>query len=96
MKEKKLRIGDKIRWNTPIGGGVIYTILDIDTTRPTFSIGPLEVREDILFQWRYDGIIHHEWGHSYEDLNLNLNKGGIIILERDIEPIRELLKFSLV
>jgi hypothetical protein len=96
MKEKKLRIGDKIRWNTPIGGGVTYTIIDIDTSRPTYFIGPLEVRQDILFQWRYDGIIHHEWGHSYEDLNLNLNKGGITILERDIEPIRELLKFSLV
>jgi len=92
---KKLRIGDKIKWNVPIGSGVTYTIIDIDTTRPTFSIGPLEVREDILFQWGYDGIIHHEWGHSYHDLNQNLNKGGITILERDILPVRDIKKFTL-
>ncbi len=96
MKERKLKIGDKIRWNIPIGGGVIYTIMDIDTTRPTRSFGPFEIREDILFQWECDGRTNLEWCHSYHDLNLNLNKGGIIILERDIKPNRDLLKFSLV
>ena len=91
----KLRIGDKIKWNTSIGGGTIYTILDIDTTRPTIWIAGKEFKSEVLFQWEdFDGY-YQGWGHSIDYLNQNLNNGGIIIVERNMVPHKELLKFSL-
>ena len=96
MKEKRLRIGDKIKWNVPIGGGLIYTIMNIDTSRPYIRVDRYPYENQILFQWEdSSGTIHQEWSHSYEDLNRNLNKGGITIVERNMVPYKELLKFSL-
>jgi hypothetical protein len=91
----KLRIGDKIKWNVSIGGDFIYTILDIDTSREPLRIIGIEIRSEVLMQWESDGELHQEWGHSYHDLNMNLNNGGITIIGRDIEPIKEIKKFTL-
>jgi hypothetical protein len=77
----KLRIGDKIKWNVSVGGGIIYTVLEFE--------------EEILFQWEVDGIITESWGHSYEELNKCLNKGGITIVSRSMEPIKEIKEFML-
>jgi len=92
---RKLRIGDKIKWDVTIGGNIIYTILDIDTSREPNYIGHIEIRQDILFQWEFCGLIHESWCHSYDDLNQNLNRGGIIIIKSGIEPIKEVKKFTL-
>lgn len=93
--ENKLRVGDKIRWNVPVGGNTIYTILDIDLSRPKTIINGYQLSNEILFQWEECGQVITHWGHSYQGLNERLNKGGIIILERRIEPNKELLKFKL-
>ena len=93
--KKKLRIGDKVRWNVPVGGDTIYTIMDIDTSRPVKVVAHMEFKEEVLFQWLEDGLIRQTWSSSIDDLNKNLNKGGITIVERSIEPNKELLKFSL-
>lgn len=91
----KLRIGDKIKWNVPIGGDEIYTIVNIDTTRPTLCIVGKEIKSEVLFQWEdFDGQ-HQLWCHSIDYLNQNLNNGGITIVERSMVPHKELLKFSL-
>lgn len=93
----KLRIGDKIRWNVTVGGDTIYTIIDIDTNRePHIMSSGYEFQEHILFEWEdYSGCKIMSWGHSYDELNKLLNKGGLIIVSRSIEPIRELKKFKL-
>lgn len=95
MKKKKLRIGDKIRWNNSIGGDTVYTIMDIDPSRPTTTIFTTEYKNEILFQWEHWGTVSQNWSHSIDALNDLLNEGKIIIVERDIKPYKELLKFSL-
>jgi hypothetical protein len=92
----KLRIGDKIRWNVSIGSGTVYTIIDIDTNREPRMASGYEFHDQILFEWEdYFGCKCTDWGHSYDELNKLLNKGGLIIVSRSIEPIRELKKFKL-
>jgi hypothetical protein len=91
----KLRIGDKIKWNVSVGGGIIYTVLDINTSRPPLTLGSVEFEEEILFQWEVDGIITESWGHSYEELNKCLNRGGITIVSGSMEPIKEIKEFTL-
>ena len=89
----KLRIGDKIKWNVAIGGDIIYTIIDIDTSRVLSSSG---FNEEVLFEWEdFLGEVRQLWCHSYDGLNERLLMGGIIIVERDIEPIKEIKKFTL-
>jgi hypothetical protein len=93
--KQKLQIGDKIKWNVPIGGGEVYTILDIDTSRPTVRVGNHTLKKEILFQWDQDGRTVQRWGHDYHGLNQNLNKGGIIILNPRVEPVKWIKKFTL-
>lgn len=93
--KKKLRIGDKIKWNNSIGDGTVYTILDIDTSRPTTTILSTEFKNEILFQWEDWDTVSQNWSHSIDALNTLLNEGRIIIVEREIKPYKELLKFSL-
>ena len=93
----KLKIGDKIKWNVPIGGDVIYTIIDIDTSRDEIEVIPdLFLKSEVLYQWEDDdGTICQGWGHSYDDLNDNLLRGGISILNGGIEPYKCIKKFKL-
>lgn len=92
----KLQIGDKIRWNVPVGGDTVYTIIDIDTNREPRRVSEYEFHEHILFEWEdYFGNKMMGWGHSYDELNKLLNKGGVNIVYRSIEPVRELKKFKL-
>ena len=93
--KQKLRIGDKIRWNVPIGSGVVYTILDIDTSRPTVRVGNHTLKSEVLLQWDQGGQILQTWGYDYHRLNQNLNKGGIIILNPRVEPVKWVKKFTL-
>ena len=96
---RKLKIGDKIKWNQSIGAGIIYTILDIDTSREqTVLTTPNKIYvfdSQILLQWQeYDGKITQCWNYSLEDLNQEIVKGRISILNSEIEPYQHLPKFS--
>lgn len=93
----RLQIGDKIRWDDPINlnseyGEIIYTILDIDTSRPTEIINGLEVKKEILFQWEYGGRITQVWSHDYQKVNQLINEGLIVILNPKITPIKWIKK----
>lgn len=96
---RKLKIGDKIKWNQRIGGNLIYTILDIDITHPpTVLTTPNKIYcfdSQILLQWQeYDGKITQCWNYSLEGLNQEIVKGRISILNSEIEPYQHLPKFS--
>ena len=96
---RKLKIGDKIKWNQPIGAGIIYTVLDIDTSREqTVLTTPNKIYvfdSQILLQWQeYDGKITQCWNYSLEDLNQEIVKGRISILNSEIEPYQHLPEFS--
>ena len=96
---RKLKIGDKIKWNQPIGAGIIYTVLDIDTSHEqTVITTPNKIYyfdSQILLQWQeYDGKITQCWNYSLEDLNQEIVKGRISILNSEIEPYQHLPKFS--
>jgi len=95
IMKQKLQIGDKIRWNVPLGSGVVYTVLDIDTSRPTVRMGNNTLKNEILLQWDQDGQTTQLWGYDYHSLNQNLNKGGITILNPRVEPFKYLKKFTL-
>lgn len=96
---RKLKIGDKIKWNQSIGGNIIYTILDIDTSREqTVLTTPNKIYvfdSQILLQWQeYDGKITQCWNYSLEDINQEIVKGRISILNQELEPYKHLPKFS--
>ena len=96
---RKLKIGDKIVWNQRIGGSIIYTILDIDLTRPPSIITtPNQVYvfdSQILLQWQeYDGKITQSWNYSLDEINQAIFTGLISILNSEIEPYQHLPKFS--
>ena len=96
---RKLKIGDKIVWNQRIGGSIIYTILDIDLTRPPSIITtPNQVYvfdSQILLQWQeYDGRLTQSWNYSLDDFNQEIIKGRISILNSELEPFQYLPKFS--
>lgn len=89
--DNKLKIGDKIKWNVLIGGDTIYTILDIDASRPPTRIGGYEFQNQFLFERKdIDGETVSLWDHSYESLNNLLNSGDITIVGRGISPCRHL------
>jgi hypothetical protein len=94
---------DKIRWNLPedLGGGTIYTILDIDRTRKLKDIKNedgdvlLQVKEEILFKWYnpHTGEEQIEWGHDYDLLNEEIKNNRIIIVEkRKMIPTADVIK----
>ena len=95
---RKLKIGDKIKWNLPIGGNLIYTVLDIDALREqTVLITPNKTYHfdnQILVQWQeWDGNIAQCWNYSLDSLNQEIARGRILILN-EIEPCKHLPKFS--
>jgi hypothetical protein len=96
---RKLKIGDKIKWNLPIGGNTIYTILDIDILREqTVLITPNKTYHfdnQILLQWQeWDGRITQSWGYSLDEINQEIARGRISILNSEIEPCKHLTRFS--
>ena len=96
---RKLKIGDKIKWNLPIGGNTIYTVLDIDILREqTVLITPnktYHLDHQILVQWQErDGNITQCWGYSLDSLNQEIVRDRISILNSEIEPCKHLPKFS--
>ena len=96
---RKLKIGHKIKWNLPIGAGIIYTILDIDTLREqTVLTTPNKTYyfdNQILVQWQErDGNITQCWGYSLDSLNQEIVRGRISILNSELEPCKHLPKFS--
>jgi len=95
----RLQIGDKIKWGDPISsssyyGEIIYTILDIDTSRPTEIINGKTIKKEILFQWEDGGRIEQVWSHDYQKVNQLINEGLIIILNPKINPIKWIKKFT--
>ncbi len=80
---RKLKIGDKItginlvlhkKWNQRIGGNLIYTVLDIDTSHEqTVITTPNKIYyfdSQILLQWQeWDGRITQCWNYSLDDFN---------------------------
>jgi hypothetical protein len=96
---RKLKIGDKIKWNQRIGAGIIYTVLDIDTLREqTVLITPNKTYHfdnQIFVQWQeWDGNITQSWGYSLDEINQEIARGRISILNSEIEPCKHLPKFS--
>jgi len=96
---RKLKIGDKIKWNLPIGGNLIYTVLDIDILREqTVLITPNKTYHfdnQILVQWQErDGNITQSWGYSLDEINQLISRGEISILNSELEPYQHLPKFS--
>ena len=94
MKQKKLRVGDKIRWNLPIGSSTVYTILAIDTSRPKEQVGEHQFPQEVLFQWQAGGSLIQRWGHSYQLLYKSLNETKITRLQSTLEPYKEIPTFS--
>jgi hypothetical protein len=93
---RKLKIGDKVKWNVAIGGDIVYTVRDISFNQPpTILQNGMVFPNEILFEFtdRNDNIIR-VWGHQLSYINENISKGGITILNRDIEPYKEIKKFS--
>jgi hypothetical protein len=92
----KLRIGDKIIWDD-LGNSPVFTILDIDTTRPPSndSNGVFVSYKQVLFKWEQDGKTHVKWCCVYDTLNKLLNNGGISIVNRIDCFRKELKKFTL-
>lgn len=94
MSTKKIQVGDKIKWNVPIGGDTIYTVIKIDTSRPHKLVGTHSFPQEILFQWQEGGYIMHVWGHSYDAFNEALNQNKIIRVGSLLEPIQKLSRIN--
>jgi hypothetical protein len=90
----KLKVGDKIIWDN-IGERKVYTIIDIDLSREPLIISDHRIENQILFQWEHNDIIKQRWAHSYGVLNGMVSSGLISIVERDMNPVKELKKFKL-
>ncbi len=83
-----LKIGDKIKWNIPIDGSIIYTILDIDRTREPKIINGIVFKEEVLFQWVIDGEVFSTWGHDYDQMIRMIKEKKIFIVGRScFKPI---------
>lgn len=96
MNTKKIQVGDKIRWNVPIGGDTIYTILAIDTSRPYQLVGDLSFPQEILFQWQDNsGFTSQTWGGSEQTVNEALNQNNIIRVGSILQPLQKLPTFDL-
>jgi len=88
---RKLQIGDIIKFSH---GGSIYTILDIDTSRPGIFDGRI-YNSHFYIQWGSGDRTYTTWTGDFEIMNQKLNLGGIIILNPSIEPIKSVKKFTL-
>ena len=95
--EKKLKIGDIIKFINSDGteGGPIYTILDIDTSRTVEVANGTPFYSHIHIEWRFGDNVYKTWSGNLDMINEKLNVGQIIILNRRIEPIKEIKKFKL-
>jgi hypothetical protein len=91
---KKLRIGDIIRFISDHGTSPAYTILDIDTSRPGMFDGRI-YNSHFYIQWGSGDRTYTTWTGDFEIMNQKLNLGGIIILNPSIEPIKSVKKFTL-
>jgi len=92
---KKLRIGDKIRFIDDHGTSPAYTILDIDTSREGMIVHGRILNSHFHIQWGSGDIKYTTWAGDLEIMNQKLNVGRIIITNPSIEPIKEIKKFTL-
>ena len=94
---KKLRVGDKFKWNFFIGmDEKEFTILDIDTSRTLHSINDVELKNELLLQWENsEGGLSHAWFGDYDSLNGLLNNGVIFIVGPPLHPNKQIKKFTL-
>lgn len=93
---RQLKIGDKIKWNVLIGGGIIYTIKDISFDQPpTVMKNGMTFPNQILFEYQdWDGSIIQSWSHEVSTINEAISQGKILILNKEIEPCQHLPRFS--
>lgn len=94
---KKLRIGDKIKWcgDMSLESGLTYTILNIDTSRPPKEINEFGVvKEEVLFSWEKNGIEQSMWAYDYNELNEYLHTGIIYLVNTDITPRKDIVNFN--
>ena len=94
---KKLKVGDKFKWHFFVG---IYekkfTILDIDTSRPSSTINGIEIKTELLLQWEDAfGNKAQAWMGNYDSLNNLLNRGAITIVGESMKPAKKIKKFRL-
>jgi hypothetical protein len=68
----KLRIGDKIKWNVSVGGGNIYTVLDIDTSRTVEVANGTPFYSHIHIEWRFGDNVYKTWSGNLDMINEKL------------------------
>lgn len=94
-----LEIGDKIKWNNiRMPHDTIYTVKDIDKTRPIRILArTFFLKEEILIEWEQDGKTKSTWAYDYDEINKNIEKGSITIVQKHNigTPIRSMKKLNL-
>ena len=80
--DKKLQIGDVISFIDTGGNETepIYTILDIDTSRPVQNANGQPQYSHFRIQWEEGDRTYTTWSGNWDRINEKLNKGGIKIL----------------
>ena len=80
--DKKLQIGDVISFIGMNGDqiGPIYTILDIDTSRPVKSANGQPHYSHFRIQWKEGDITYKTWSGNWDRINEKLNNGEIVII----------------
>jgi hypothetical protein len=78
--DKKLQIGDVISFIDTDGNETepIYTILDIDTSRPVQNANGQHFYSHFRIQWKEGDITYKTWSGNWDKINEKLNKGEII------------------
>lgn len=95
----KIEIGDKIKWNNiRMPHDTIYTVKDIDKTRPIKVLrDTIRLKEEILLEWEDGGITKSAWAYEYDSVIKEIEKGGIIIVHKHNlgTPIRSIKKLKI-
>ena len=89
---KRLQIGDIIKFSND---EVIYTIIDIDTSRPGMVVHGRVHNFHLHIQWVEGGMTYSTWSGDIDVLNRVLRAGRITILNQRIEPVKYIDKFKL-
>lgn len=92
---KTLRIGDKYKWAL-FSDDAIYTILDIDKSRPLEKIGDGFYPNEVFLKRDSNDFMVEIWAHSIDNLNCFLEQNYIEIIERDFKPYNEIKNFTFI
>jgi len=92
---KILKVGDIIRFINDHGISPAYTILDIDTSREGMIVHGRIHNSHFYIQWGGGDSTYTTWAGDFEIMNQKLNVGRIIITNPNIEPIKNIKKFTL-